>query len=60
MTQLTLIDFKKALGQSGGPLCRLRAESEDYVSWNKAIAFFSGGLLEDVPREMAEGIKRRA
>lgn len=28
---------------------------EEYASWSKAIAFFSGGLIEEIPRETIEG-----
>ena len=32
-----------------------RITPEEYASWSKAIAFFSGGLRDDIPRETSEG-----
>ena len=32
-----------------------RINPEEYPSWSKAIAFFSGGFIEDIPRETSEG-----
>jgi hypothetical protein len=31
-----------------------RITPEEYASWRMTIGFFSGGLIEDVPRELAE------
>jgi hypothetical protein len=36
-----------------------RSTPEEYASWSEAIAFFSGGLIEDVPQENPESNKKR-
>jgi hypothetical protein len=36
-----------------------RITPEEYASWTEAIAFFSGGLMEDVPQEIPGSNKER-